>query len=97
LDNYSVYQHGNTIRFECSFFDYDKTRVNPQLVKFIIYNTKYEIVLETILGESNKVGIGSYFFDYITGKEIKKYFYEWYGEIDGTPSLMRGQFATKFI
>lgn len=97
MDSYSVYQHGNTVRFECSFFDFDKTSVDPQLVKFIIYNNKYEIILENILADSNKIGVGDYFFDYITTKEIKKYYYEWYGEINGTPSIKRGQFATKFI
>jgi hypothetical protein len=97
LNGNSVYQYGNTIRFECNFFDFDDANVDPQLIKLIIYSNKYEIIHENILGAGNKVGVGEYFFDYITTKEIQKYYYEWYGEINGTPSIKRGQFSTVFI
>jgi hypothetical protein len=93
----NVYQYGNTVRLECDFFDFDNTSVDTQLVKVVIYDAKYEILSEIVLGEVNRKAVGKYFFDYTSGNTAQKYYYEWYGEIDGTPSLNRGQFATKFI
>lgn len=91
----NVYQYGNTIRLECIFRDFDDKKIDPNLVKLIIYNSKYEIVFQT--NTVVKKDIGEYFFDYTTENKEQKLFYEWYGEIDGKPSLSRGQFMTKFI
>lgn len=94
---YGVHQTGNAIRLECGFSDFDGSAVDPQLVKVVIYNAKYEALFTKVISDVNKKSVGEYFFDYVTENAGQKYFYEWYGEIDGTPSLKRGQFATKFI
>jgi hypothetical protein len=99
MSNKSVntYQYGNTIRFECKFYDFNEQLVDPELVKIVIYNYKYEIVHDEILGINNKRTVGDYFHDYTTELKAQKYYYEWYGEINGKPSLKRGEFMTKFI
>lgn len=93
----NVYQYGNTVRLECDFFDYSGDKVDPQLVKVIIYDAKYNVLSTEIVGGANKQNIGEYFYDYTTPKKEQKLYYEWYGEIDGKPSLKRGSFITKFL
>jgi hypothetical protein len=90
----NIYQYGNTVRFECTFFDFDGNKIDPNSVKIVIYDYRYNIVFN---GEGLKNGVGEYFYDYTTEKKEQKLFYEWYGEIDGKPSLKRGEFMTKFI
>lgn len=88
------YQYGNTVRLECSFFDFTGEKTDPSLVKVLIYNERYEVILE---GTGEKVGVGEYLFDYTTEEKQQRIYYEWYGEIDGKPSLRRGEFITKFV
>ncbi|AYP68273.1 hypothetical protein PQE75_gp206 [Bacillus phage vB_BcoS-136] len=93
----NIYQYGDTVRLSCLFRNFDGEKVSPSLVKVIIYNSKYEIIKQEILGLSNMFDVGEYFYDYTTENKEQKLYYEWYAEIDGTPSLKRGQFITKFI
>lgn len=92
-----VYQYGNTVRLECVFFDFQGNKVDPQLVKITIYNQRYENIFNETLGINNRKDTGEYFFDYVTENKEQKLYYEWYGEINGKPSLKRGEFMTKFI
>jgi hypothetical protein len=93
----STYQYGNTVRLECNFYDFSGLSVNPDFVKVVIYNSKYEVIFTETLSISNRSDVGKYFYDYITEKKEQKIYYEWYGEINGKPSIKRGQFITKFI
>lgn len=93
----NVYQYGDTIRFQCTFHDFSDVKTDPQIVKIIIYNYKYEIITSEVIGGANKTDVGDYFYDYTTEKKEQKLYYEWYGEFDGKPSLKRGSFMTKFI
>lgn len=93
----NTYQYGNTIRFECKFHNFEGQMVDPNVIKVIIYNSKYEQIHTTVIGLANKISVGEYFYDYTTDKKEQKLYYEWYGEIDGKPSLKRGTFMTKFI
>ena len=95
--NINTYQYGNTIRFECDFHDFNEQLIDPELIKIIIYNYKYEVIHEEIVGVNNKKDVGKYYYDYTTEMKEQKYFYEWYGEINGKPSLKRGEFRTKFV
>lgn len=79
------------------FFDFNGEPKDPQLIKIVIYDYKYRVVDEIPIGDSNKISIGRYYYDFITKKESDKYIYEWYGEIDGNPSLDRNVFMTNFI
>lgn len=93
----NTYQYGNTVRLECKFFNFGGQPVDPTLIKVVIYNSKYEQISSINLTVSNRLDIGDYFYDYTTEKKEQKLYYEWYGEIDGKPSLKRGTFMTKFI
>ena len=90
-----VYQYGNTIRFKCVFHDFNNTKINPDTVKIIVYNYKYEVIFESIV--ENIGEIGEYMFDYTTANKKQRLYYEWNGEIDGRASLKRGEFTTDFI
>ncbi|UUV46205.1 hypothetical protein [Bacillus phage vB_BanS-Thrax2] len=93
----NIYQYGDTVRFECVFYNFEGEKIDPQLIKVIIYDQKYKELKSEVLTSVNKKDIGEYFYDYTTPKKEQKLYYEWYGEIDGTPSLRRGSFMTKFI
>ena len=93
----NIYQYGDTIRFECVFYNFEGEKVDPQLIKVVIYDQKYKVLKTEVLTSVNKKTIGEYFYDYTTQPKEQKLYYEWYGEIDGTPSLRRGSFMTKFI
>ncbi|MDS7057063.1 hypothetical protein NXG04_07175 [Klebsiella pneumoniae] len=93
----NIYQYGDTVRFECVFYNFEGEKIDPQLIKVIIYDQKYKELKSEVLTSANKKDIGEYFYDYTTPKKEQKLYYEWYGEIDGTPSLRRGSFMTKFI
>lgn len=89
-----IYQYGNTIRLECVFFDFNGERVDPHTVKLIIYDERYRKISE---GLGIRVSVGEYLYDYTTEEKQQKIYYEWFGEIDGKPSLRRGEFMTRFI
>lgn len=94
----SAYQYGNTIRFECEFFNFDGEKVEPEIVNFKIYRSENNKELEEDYetGTVNKTDDGKYIFYYKTeGKAILTY--EWYGEIDGNASVKRGRFRTDFV
>lgn len=88
------YITGTTVRLHCTFKDFNDEKIDPQIVKVIIYDYKYNIIEELV---AVKRDIGEYFVDYITPIKSKSLYYEWYGEIDGMPSIKRDGFTTKFI
>ncbi len=91
------FQSGNTIRLSCVFRDFDNQITDPTLVRIIFYDYKYKIIEETSLSQQNKNLDGSYFYDYIIPEGHQKIFYEWYGEINGTPTIKREFFIVDFI
>lgn len=91
----NTYQYGTTVRFECTFYNFIGEPVEPELVKIVVYDFKYNIIYSGTGLKSSTVG--QYFYDYTTMNKEQKMFYEWYGEIDGKPSLKRGEFQTRFI
>lgn len=95
--NGNVYQYGNTVRFECSFYNFSDEKIDPSFVKIIIYDKNYNVLSENTLGAANKLAIGDYFYDYATEEKEQKIYYEWYGEINGKPSVKRKSIITKFI
>lgn len=94
MDKVNFYQHGNTVKLECTFYDFDGQLVDPAAIKVIVYNYKYEVIFE---GTGSRISLGKYFYDYKTESIEQRLFYEWYGEIDGLPTLKRGEFVTQFI
>lgn len=92
---------GNTIRLKCTFCDFVGKEVDPDIVKIKLYDYRYKIIEEHALTEAHKLLTGNYFFDFIIPNDIhyfdKTIYYEFYGEIEGTPSLNRGSFKIQFI
>ena len=62
------YLIGNTIRFKCVFYDFDKNKVDPSIVKLTIYDGSYKKVDEYILGANNKESKGTYFYDIVAAQ-----------------------------
>lgn len=92
----TVYQYGTTVRFEAEFFNFAGVATTPETVKLKIYDSKY-VELTTENGIAVTGAVGKYFFDYVTPKKEQRLYYEWYAEIEGKPSLKRGEFITKFL
>jgi hypothetical protein len=72
-----IYLSGNTIRIQATFTDFDDTATDPDVIKLIIYDSKYTKLSEYTLTSANKVSTGVYYYDYTTptGTENKKYYY----------------------
>jgi len=97
LNRINTYPYGSTVRLQCSFFDFNGEKIDPTIVRIIIYTSRYEQLLSETVGGANRTDIGVYHYDYTTEKKDQRLYYEWYGEIDGKPSLKRGSFMTKFM
>ena len=93
------YLSGNTIRLEAIFTDFSGTATNPDIVKFILYDYAHNKISEITLGTNNRLSTGIYYADYTipTDSSGKTFYYEFYGEIGGKPSLSRGEFKVSFI
>lgn len=87
-------QVGNTVRLVAQFYDWDGAPVDPALIKLIFYDAKYTKIDEYSIGPAHKLEPGKYYFDYVT-KASGTVFYEWYGEVDGLPTLKRGTFTAR--
>lgn len=84
---------GSTVRLSSSFVDFDNNPVNPQVVKVSIYNYRYEKDEEKLITLKNESG--EYVHNFVTDIKPRTYIVEWYGEIDGHPSIHRENFSTK--
>jgi hypothetical protein len=94
----NIYDAGNTIRLQCIFEDFDGNRVDPTTVKIIIYDHRYRMLEQAILGSGNRIDLGTYFYNYTSPKDDEeRIIYEWSGEIDGFVSLKRATFSTILI
>jgi hypothetical protein len=93
-----IYQVGNTIRLKCAFRDFDGLLKNPDIVKVKIYDQSYKQLSEFVLSQSNNSDTGNWFYDYVIPLDVRgKLYYEWYGEMAGSPSLKRDSFKVAFI
>lgn len=88
------YQYGNTVKFEGVFYNEQGEKVNPEIVKIIIYDERYKMVFEQVI---NNVSLGTYVYRYETPKKEQKMYYEWYGVLDGLPTIKRKPFIVKFV
>lgn len=92
-----IYLTGNTVRLTGTFKDINGNPKDPTLIKIIFYNHRYEKTDEISIGESSRLGVGEYFYDYKTPNQEQRIYYEWYGEIEGNPAIQRKGFRTQFI
>lgn len=95
MDN--IYLTGNTVRLKAVFRGDDGELKDPEMVRVIFYNYRYEKIEEFSLGDSHRVGVGEYVYDYVNSDEEKRIYYEFNGEIAGNPAIQRDGFVTKFI
>lgn len=94
------YKAGNTIRITAEFRDFSNVLSDPTLIMFRVYDQAYNQIGEYSIDlTSMKSSTGIYFYDYtipITGYTNQKLYYEFYGEVSGSPSLNRGSFKVIF-
>lgn len=88
---------GNTVRLTCTVKNFEGEKTDPETIKFLIYNNKYEVLSETILGPGNKDAIGEYFYDYTTEDVKGKYYFEFYSIVSGNAAVQRGTIRTSFV
>ena len=63
----------NKVKF--TFTDFEGRKVDPIIVKVIIYDVLYKKINEYTLDSTNKFKVGEYYFDYVPAK-AGKIFYE---------------------
>lgn len=92
------YLVGNTMRMEAEFrnWDNDQSLVDPSVIKLIIYDIRFTKLEEFSLGGQNRISEGLYYYLFTPQKE-GIFFYEWYADIDGLPSLTREEFSVSKI
>jgi hypothetical protein len=93
----AYYISGSTIKLKCTFTDFEDKLVDPDTVKFIVYDYKFNKINEYVLTSENRIGEGVYFYNYTTPNTESLTYYEFKGEIQGTIAIERGSVRTKFI
>lgn len=92
-----MYQ-GDTIRLKCHFLTFTGQSVDPVDVKLTIYDKDKNEIEQIPLDDCNKENIGVYFYDYVPTPELNDYFYfEFSGQYNDKPILVREKVETKFI
>lgn len=92
-----VIQAGNTIRLTCKFYDPNGYITTPTVVRLTFYDYRFQKITDVNLSDADILTEGTYYYDYATETHEKKYYVEWYGLIDGLPSIKRDTFSTTFI
>jgi hypothetical protein len=92
----NTYQQGNGVRLTAEFRDWDGALKDPQLVKVIVYDANFVKLGEWPMTAANHTGIGKYQFDYVP-VQFGIFYYEWYGELDGFPSLRREKMEVRRV
>jgi hypothetical protein len=91
------YNSGTTVRLTCTFYDFADEVVRPTIVILRLYNYKQERIEEFNIDPSTQHPDGHFYYDYITPVKPGTFHYEWWGEIDGKPSLLRDSVTTQFV
>lgn len=94
------YQSGNTIMFSVEFKDLQGNLVDPELVRFKVYDDLLNPLedVDILLDPNNKIAVGRYTYNYTTGAtDVGAFYVEWYGEVNTVPTLQREEFTLGFI
>ena len=99
FNSVTIFQCGDTIRFRADFYDFDDTLIDPDVVKFKLYDSNYTIISEITLGSVNKISTGKYFYDYLSSVDDKDNIFiaEMYGEINSNVSIIRDAFGLRLL
>jgi hypothetical protein len=98
--NLEHYKSGDTIEFTCIFNNFDGSKIDPDFIKFIVYDKLYNKIEEFNISKNPGDEVGYYSFQYTIPENLKNkqiLIYEWNGEIEGKKSLERDRFITSFI
>lgn len=91
-----------TIRFRAIFRDWPKDDgspgdiVVPQLIKWTLYDRYWKKIVEKSIDPASKLENGCYQI-YHNIKEKGIYYYEWRGEIDSNPAIVRKEIVIKIF
>lgn len=85
---------GNAYKMEAHFSDWEDKEliIDPTVVKFKILDIQFNSVEEHILGPQNRIAKGVYQYFFVPSKP-GMYYYEWWADIEGLPSLIRESFS----
>ncbi|OUS70312.1 hypothetical protein B1748_29190 [Paenibacillus sp. MY03] len=89
-------QRGNTVRLMATFRDWDDDPIDPDIVKVIIYDRKWQQLSDNELGPGNRIETGQYFYDHMPD-QTGTFYVEWHGRISGQPSLYRDTLTVRDI
>lgn len=93
----NTYQLGNTIKMTVTFKNYDGDLVDPDVVKFITYDSSFTKLSEVTLDlEQNRISRGVYVYYFTTTRE-GRITYEWYCLQGSLPSLKRTTIEVKKV
>lgn len=97
--DFMQYQFGNTVKLEAFFKDFDGNPVDPSNIKLIVYDSKFGVVSSITITSENRVELGHYYYLYTlpAGTNPKTIYYEWYAEIQGSPTVKRESLKLVFI
>lgn len=90
------YLRGTAVRLEGYFYDWDDKAVIPSLITLKIYNSIWAQIESISVSPENRAADGAFYYDYVFD-DAGTFYYEWVGEIDGTPSLDRHKIIIKQI
>lgn len=88
ISNEFIVQRGNTVRLTARFRDWDEELIDPAIVKVIVYDKRWQQIVETELQPNNRADTGLYFLDYVP-EQTGTFYIEWQGRIESKPSLQR--------
>lgn len=94
------YLSGDTIRLLCTFKDFSGNPADPTLINVKIYDQSYTVLSTNSVDlVGNKTSVGNYFYDFTIpiSYQNKTFYYEWYAEYNGIPSLNRSSFQVVFM
>lgn len=90
---------GDTIKITGKFKDYDETLVDPTDLQLKVYNGKFNLV-DTVSGANiikDYVGVFHTEYKLPDVSQPWELIFEWYGLVQGKPSLERIRVLVKFV
>lgn len=86
---------GNTIRLRAIFQDWDGQPSDPDDVSVRIYSASRKLLRDVLLTSENRLETGVWFYDHLA-PGAGTYIFEFWGLLDGSPSLNRSSFCVIF-
>lgn len=91
-------QRGNTVRLTAQFRSWAGVAADPDSVTVRIFDSRLQQLQEALLGAANRTATGAYYYDWSTPSgDSVRYYFEFVGQLEGTPALGRSAFETVFV